>query len=278
MLRTGATAELLFLAVLGLACSVSVQSDPVFDCRREAVRERYIGISIHNERLYLDPGVCRKVMVPSTGAASNMTTCPIAVCRPLSKRSIMYNLRSGLVKGESIEKCVLDPSPCEECDRQNYSLTVYAGTPYQESVDVGHCGGQCSETDHTCVATSFEKRVVNGPNGPDVITVIKQCSCQPSCYKVDYFEGRYVQNMEQGQLVSKKKYNVGRCTGTCQGQNIAKDKCMAWSALFNRCFFPSSDSLTCAPDPNSMKKENYVGKEGKKETISIIQHCSCLTG
>jgi hypothetical protein len=27
-----------------------------------------------------------------------------------------------------------------------------------------------------------------------------------------------------------------------------------------------------------MKKENYVGKEGKKETISIIQHCSCLTG
>lgn len=75
--------------------------------------------------------------------------CPDAHCVNTTTDYVTLNLLGSLQNYWVIAECGLSVSQCRGCQREHKFLRFFAGTPHEQVVDTGRCGGQCSQTgDH----------------------------------------------------------------------------------------------------------------------------------
>ena len=56
-----------------------------------------------------------------------------------------FNLLNVVKNYLVIKECGLDLSQCSSCKREQNFVRFFAGTPNEQVVDTGRCGGQCSQ-------------------------------------------------------------------------------------------------------------------------------------
>lgn len=71
--------------------------------------------------------------------------CPGARCISTTFEYVTLNLLNTVDNYLVINECGLDLSKCSGCTREAHFIKLFAGTPHEQVVDTGRCGGQCSQ-------------------------------------------------------------------------------------------------------------------------------------
>uniref|UniRef100_A0A8C5LKZ6 Uncharacterized protein n=1 Tax=Leptobrachium leishanense TaxID=445787 RepID=A0A8C5LKZ6_9ANUR len=208
----------------------------------------------------------------STG--SEPSCPPDSRCQPTKfgiQRVLLYQ---GIQELEIIEDCQCNPIP-EECIRMPYLKTFFPDTPIESTVDVGTCSNPNDDTGLICSPTKFDSVIIEGPNGPEVLSTVENCEMKEKCYRVSYLEHHYeiVYNPRGIKEERLKEIDVGRCLGSCsQGNNYLlrhfwnRDKYMVWA---------EGPGNGCVPQ--EYETHTFRNRNGNMRSVYAITTCSCET-
>ena len=77
---------------------------------------------------------------------ATQTFCPGAPCVATTTEYVTFNLQNeDAMNYMVIRECGLDLSECSGCKREPHFVIFFPGTPHEQVVDTGRCGGQCSQ-------------------------------------------------------------------------------------------------------------------------------------
>ncbi|CAG0878627.1 unnamed protein product [Darwinula stevensoni] len=198
-------------------------------------------------------------------------------CIASKERVENYYVLGGPVNVTVIEQCGCLKKK-HRCRRIPKLMTYFSGSPFEETLDIGTCIGQCSHQGWTCHATKTRSVFVRGPNGSNSVEIVDGCECVGSCYRVAHFDAVYHHPPLNGsQIVQDKEFkliDVGRCVGECPKGGKVLD-CFARDKLSGSCLFNLERSSTRKCGPKAYQAHYYVDDQGKNRTLLAIQDCHC---
>ncbi|XP_065912269.1 uncharacterized protein [Dysidea avara] len=203
------------------------------------------------------------------------------LCLPSSYKIITRQLRTGPREFTIPEDCQFTYSVCKQCKRQSNIVKFFESSRYEKEVDVGRCIGSCNGVDHVgtdlshCVSVENETISIPNPNGITAVSVIKQCSCEASCYRFSYLEAFLERNDSNHPAVQEKIIDVGRCVGSCN--NVIPGKCLSRDKKTGACLYSfSARRAVCRPSIG--EDVRFINVDGKIMTIPVVKKCGCISG
>ncbi|XP_018006740.1 uncharacterized protein LOC108664626 [Hyalella azteca] len=118
---------------------------------------------------------------------------------------------------------------------------------------------------------------IEGPNGSECVSVIEQCSCVGSCFRIAHLQHIYnftstdpeANFSADGRI---EVVDVGRCSGECDALDAG-----------GRCVFKSSDGVCLMSLQHSVgscsavQRERlfYHAQDGEVRNLNVVKKCAC---
>lgn len=269
-IATRSIAVLIIVATLRAATS----------CIREQLQINQ-GFDAALRQVLVDVGQCLDVGEDSgsrniTHGMPNSALCE-PKCVPSEYELQLYANRSGPFSSEVVAKCALSTSHCYGCERVSQNVTLFPGSPYEETFDRGKCVGKCEDSGESCVAVTNKFLSFENPNGATSVTKIERCGCADSkCYREDYFVSYWEEvaaDAGKPAVVSlrEKVINAGRCRGSCNGVFLP-GRCYPSPSMCR--LQVSGSQAACAPNASTI--HSFTGVGGVLLEVASITTCSCM--
>ncbi|XP_022252445.1 uncharacterized protein LOC111088016 [Limulus polyphemus] len=198
------------------------------------------------------------------------------VCEPSSRKMEIHHSLTGLLEVVVIEDCQCSSNP-SSCQRVSSMMTFFHETPFESTVDVGSCQGQCGDG-NSCKPLRNRTVSINGPNGASCVPVIEECQCAQPCYRMEFLELYYehvwndTRNMTEEGV---KEIDVGRCIGGCSHLEQDRFHCVLRDEKNQeKCLMSlQEEEPLCAPV--QFNTHVFTTRTGAVKSVLSIEDCAC---